>query len=372
MPPINPSQRLIARVTREDASRTPVSDGTEVITMAEAGSVARALLRSSFDTASNRRTAAAQLLGTPSAFESLPAYHAFAASMDEGRLARFPQPTNLVVAGESGDYAWPVSVRIAGETVEVGEAISPTAERPPVRVVDRRFICYPVYGRLGGDENHGMAIAVFDAVTRTTRIIAEEYYPISALRTVAGPGGRNYLIVGMSDQSDFGSRSAVVDVQRGIVASFAGTAAATPTGIAVRRLDQETGELTRETLTWDALADAEVITHEPDESTPNGALSISALLSSFGVAGWVPTGPSGIPESMSSAVQAELQAIDAYSASEPHRVADLDFFFTLQTDALGNTHEAYAMQTTLGESRTVTFFDSAGRIIAVTSAGPTP
>ena len=371
MPPICRSERLLDRIQQETADTNPLSDGTVAITGGEARSAARALLRSSFDTTENRRAVIAHLLASPGSFESLAVYDQFAASVTAGRWVNTPGASNLQVIGESGDYEWPVTVRVDGEEVEVGEAISATAERPDVRIIDNRYVCYPVAGRLGGDENHGMALAVFDVVTRTTRIVAEEYYPIHSLTTVRAPGGRTYLIMGMTDQSDFGERAAIVDVARGEVASFAGSARRVAAGIATRTYD-DAGVITRETLSWDALADMPVIANEPGEDSPNGALDISATIASFNAGGWRAMEVTSVPEAAIPIVEANLEAEEAYFTANPDGDGAMTCYTATMTDAYDNTYEVFALETVLGESRTVTFFGPEGIVLASQSGMSLP
>ncbi len=73
---------------------------------------------------------------------------------------------------------------------------------------------------VGGNENEGQALRICDARTGEVRELLSEHYSIDNVEMVTGPGGRDALIVSMSDGASGFSYAAVVDPERGEVARF--------------------------------------------------------------------------------------------------------------------------------------------------------
>jgi hypothetical protein len=123
-----------------------------------------------------------------------------------------PAITSTRVAPEAGTYSGPLYVTVGGkETKIAADAIAAWI------VDDGRKVVYSGRDGVGGYENEGQSLRVYDARTGRHRKIMAEYYEVDEVTEVAVGANRAALLVTMSDSGLGASYLAVVDPTRGEV-----------------------------------------------------------------------------------------------------------------------------------------------------------
>ena len=120
--------------------------------------------------------------------------------------------TSTRVAVEAGTYSGPLYVTVGGKETKIA------ADAIAAWIIDNgRKVVYSGRDGVGGYENEGQSLRVYDARTGRHRKIMAEYFEVDDVTEVAVGENKTALLVTMSDSGLGASYLAVVDPTRGEV-----------------------------------------------------------------------------------------------------------------------------------------------------------
>jgi hypothetical protein len=123
-----------------------------------------------------------------------------------------PVITSTRVAVEAGTYSGPLYVTVGGKETKIA------ADAIAAWIIDNgRKVVYSGRDGVGGYENEGQSLRVYDARTGRHRKIMAEYFEVDDVTEVAVGENKTALLVTMSDSGLGASYLAVVDPTRGEV-----------------------------------------------------------------------------------------------------------------------------------------------------------
>ena len=123
-----------------------------------------------------------------------------------------PVITSTRVAVEAGTYSGPLYVTVGGKETKIA------ADAIAAWIIDNgRKVVYSGRDGVGGYENEGQSLRVYDARTGRHRKVMAEYFEVDDVTEVAVGGNKTALLVTLSDSGLGASYLAVVDPTRGEV-----------------------------------------------------------------------------------------------------------------------------------------------------------